>query len=60
MGAGNAVLLRMIMLQALLTGAVGYGLGVGLATLFGAATKKTELAFNCQVDFLGSLHWQCC
>jgi putative ABC transport system permease protein len=46
MGAGNVVLLRMILLQALLTGAVGYGLGVGLATTFGFLTKKTELAFK--------------
>lgn len=46
MGAGNAMLLRMILLQALMTGAIGYGLGVGLATTFGALTQHTELAFK--------------
>ena len=46
MGAGNGVLLRMILLQAFLTGLIGYGLGVGLATFFGYLTKKTELAFQ--------------
>lgn len=45
MGAGNALLLRMIVLQALLVGAIGYGMGVGLATGFGWLTQRTELAF---------------
>jgi putative ABC transport system permease protein len=46
MGAGNATLLRMIVLQALLVGSIGYGIGVGLASLFGMVTKGTELAFR--------------
>jgi putative ABC transport system permease protein len=46
MGAGNGTLLRMIVLQALLVGAIGYGLGVGLASLFGWFTQKSELAFR--------------
>jgi putative ABC transport system permease protein len=46
MGASNGSLLRMIVLQALLVGAIGYGLGVGLATLFGTVTGQTELAFR--------------
>ena len=45
MGAGNALLLRMILLQAALVGGIGYGLGVGLAAFIGAMTKHTELAF---------------
>jgi putative ABC transport system permease protein len=45
MGAPNGMLLRMIMLQAILVGAIGYGLGVGAASLFGLMTKNTELAF---------------
>ena len=45
MGAGNGLLLRMILLQAALVGGIGYGLGVGLAALIGALTKHTELAF---------------
>jgi putative ABC transport system permease protein len=46
MGAANGTLLRMIILQAALTGSVGYGLGVGAASIFGWATKHTELAFQ--------------
>ena len=46
MGARNGTLLRMIVLQALLVGVVGYGLGVGLASLVGAVTKGSELAFR--------------
>lgn len=46
MGAGNGMLLRMIVLQSLLVGAIGYGLGVGLASLFGWVTRNTELAFR--------------
>jgi putative ABC transport system permease protein len=46
MGAGNALVLKMIGLQALLVGGVGYGLGVGLASLFGFATRNTELSFR--------------
>jgi putative ABC transport system permease protein len=53
MGAGNALLLRMIMLQALLTGVIGYGLGIGLASMFGYFTKKTELAFKLPGQLLG-------
>jgi len=45
MGAGNAKLLGMIVLQALTVGALGYGLGVGAACVFGAASKHSELAF---------------
>jgi putative ABC transport system permease protein len=46
MGASNALILRMILLQAVLVGSVGYGLGIGLAALFGRATRGTELAFR--------------
>ena len=45
MGADGRVLLRMILMQAILVGTIGYGLGVGLASLFGVVTAKTELAF---------------
>ena len=45
MGTGNATLLRMILIQALTVGVIGYGLGVGAASLFGWATKDSELAF---------------
>lgn len=46
MGAENRTLLGMIVLQALLVGAIGYGLGVGGAALFGWATRNTALAFH--------------
>jgi putative ABC transport system permease protein len=46
MGAGNGLVLKMIGLQALLVGGVGYGLGVGLASGFGFATRNTELSFR--------------
>ncbi len=46
MGASNKMLLRMILLQAMIVGLIGYGLGVGLAALFGWASKNSELAFR--------------
>lgn len=46
MGASNGLLLRMILLQALLVGLIGYGLGVGAASLFGQLTGRGELAFR--------------
>jgi putative ABC transport system permease protein len=45
MGAPNGMLLRMIVLQAMMVGAIGYGLGVGAASLFGFLLRNTELAF---------------
>ena len=46
MGASNIILLRMILLQAVLVGSIGYGLGVGLTALFGFAMRDTILAFK--------------
>lgn len=46
MGTTNGTLLRMILLQACLVGSVGYGLGVGAASLFGTLLSRTELAFK--------------
>jgi putative ABC transport system permease protein len=46
MGASNRTLLGMIILQAVLVGGIGYGLGVGLAACFGEVTKNTALAFH--------------
>lgn len=45
MGTSNGVLLRMIFLQAVVVGVIGYGLGVGAASLFGFLSKDSELAF---------------
>jgi putative ABC transport system permease protein len=50
MGASNARIVGMILLQAAVVGALGYGIGVGLSTLFGFKTldrwgNPTELAY---------------
>lgn len=52
MGATNFALLRMIFLQALVVGLVGYGLGVGAASMFAFVGKNTELAFLLQFKTL--------
>lgn len=46
MGTSNWTLLRMILLQAVLVGSIGYGMGVGLTALFGYAMRYTILAFK--------------
>jgi putative ABC transport system permease protein len=46
MGATNTRLLGMILLQALIVGLIGYGLGVGAASLFGQLAGRSELAFR--------------
>jgi putative ABC transport system permease protein len=46
MGATNGRLLQMIVLQAVVVGSIGYGLGVGGAALMGWKTQGTELAFR--------------
>ncbi|AMV39769.1 ABC transporter permease [Planctomyces sp. SH-PL62] len=50
MGASNGRIVAMILLQAAIVGAIGYGIGVGLSTLFGFKTldrwgNPTELAY---------------
>ena len=45
MGASNLRIVQMILLQALVVGFLGYGIGVGLATWFGVASGNGELAF---------------
>jgi putative ABC transport system permease protein len=45
MGASNRLLLRMILLQASLVGSIGYGIGVGVASVLGTLSGKTELSF---------------
>ena len=47
MGAKNGMLLRMILLQALVVGGIGYGLGVGAASAWGMLVSGgTQLAFR--------------
>lgn len=45
MGLTNTRIVAMVMLQALVVGLLGYGLGVGLAALFGWRVQGTELAY---------------
>jgi putative ABC transport system permease protein len=45
MGVSNGRIVRMVLLQGLVVGAIGYGIGVGLAALFGALTRGTEISF---------------
>ncbi len=52
MGASNGMLLRMIVLQALVVGAIGYGMGVGGASLFGFLLGGTELSFRLTKEIL--------
>lgn len=40
MGASNSLLYRMITLQAIVAGFIGYGIGLGLASLFGIVSLK--------------------
>lgn len=46
MGASDRTLLVMIVQQAVLVGALAYGIGVGAAALFGELTRHTALAFR--------------
>jgi putative ABC transport system permease protein len=46
MGAGSGMLIRMVISQALFVGAIGYGLGVGGASIFGRLINGSNLAFE--------------
>jgi putative ABC transport system permease protein len=46
MGASDFTLLQMILLQAATVGAIGYGLGVGVASALGLLVGSTELSFQ--------------
>jgi putative ABC transport system permease protein len=52
MGTTNGVLLRMILLQAIVVGVLGFGLGVGGAALFGYLMRGSELAFRLVTEIL--------
>ena len=45
MGATNGRIIQMILLQAVVVGFLGYGIGVGLASFFGVMSKDGELAY---------------
>jgi putative ABC transport system permease protein len=46
MGASNKLLMKMVVLQALFVGSIGFGIGIGCTALFGFASQKTELSFS--------------
>ena len=53
MGASNGLLLRLILLQSVIVGVIGYGLGVGGAAWMGHGLRNTELAFKMPMWLLG-------
>lgn len=46
MGVTDGRILGMIVMQALIVGVIGWGLGVGIAAFFGSGAKNTPLAFR--------------
>jgi putative ABC transport system permease protein len=46
MGANNALLMGMILVQALMVSVIGWGIGVGATAIFGYTFKGTELSFS--------------
>lgn len=46
MGASNATLVNMILLQGIFAGVTGWGIGVGLSSLFGWITRDSVVAFR--------------
>lgn len=46
MGADNTLLMKMVLVQALLISVIGWGIGMGMAALFGFLTTNTELSFS--------------
>jgi len=45
MGANNALLTKMVLLQSFIVGTIGWGLGIGATALFGLISFGTELSF---------------
>lgn len=59
MGVSNGMLLRMILLQALLVGAIGYGLGVGAASAWGFCSPDTPRSLSgCPGNSCWSARWR--
>lgn len=52
MGLQTKTLVLMVMLQAFVVGVIGYGLGVGLTTLFGLKAYDSVLAFTMRPEIL--------
>jgi putative ABC transport system permease protein len=45
MGAGNGTIVRMLLVQIAIVAVLGYGVGLGVASIFGRLIVKTDLAF---------------
>lgn len=65
MGASNTLLCRMLLLQALTVGFIGYGIGVGFAAAFGFGTLKNGqppfyLPYSVLVLTFGMIMFICC
>jgi putative ABC transport system permease protein len=52
MGVKNKTLLHMVLLQASVVGVIGYGLGVGISSIFGNIVHDSELAFKMPLGLL--------
>lgn len=52
MGARNRVLVKMVLMQALVVGLIGYGIGVGITAVFGNIIGDSELAFEMPLSLL--------
>lgn len=52
MGVQNKTLMRMVLLDALVVGSIGYGLGVGLTSLFGLMVRDGSIAFDMPLKLL--------
>lgn len=52
MGLGSGALVRMVLVQALAVGAIGYGIGIGIAAVFGTLMRGTVLAFYMPPELL--------
>jgi len=46
MGADNTLLMKMVITQALLVSVIGWGIGMGMASLFAFVTRGTELSYS--------------
>jgi putative ABC transport system permease protein len=52
MGANNHMLTKMIIVQAILVGCIGWGLGLGGAAAFGLISYGTELSFRLPIQLM--------
>lgn len=52
MGADNRMLVKMIILQAIVVGCIGWGLGLGAAAMFGFFSKGSDLSFRLPIQLL--------